>query len=103
VSTEELKMVLDAISQLGASGKEAFVWWMVFSYGTHLLTGLMMLTAVLCVPYMILRAVVRYNRRTDVLGDIAAKLGVEFWSWADHAPGHGLKDIVVALDKKLSS
>lgn len=30
---EELKVIMEAISQLGAAGKEAFVWWLVIKYG----------------------------------------------------------------------
>lgn len=29
MSTEELKLIIDAIRQLGAEGKSAFVWWLV--------------------------------------------------------------------------
>ena len=27
---EELKLVLEALTTLGAAGKEAFIWWLVF-------------------------------------------------------------------------
>ena len=45
MNTEELKMILEAISSLGASGKEAFIWWMVFKYGLSYLTALVLIVA----------------------------------------------------------
>lgn len=29
MSTEQLKMILDAFTAMGANGKEAFVWWLL--------------------------------------------------------------------------
>lgn len=33
MNTEELKMIVDMLSSLGANGKEAFIWWLVAQYG----------------------------------------------------------------------
>lgn len=29
VSNEQLKMILDALTSMGAEGKEAFIWWLI--------------------------------------------------------------------------
>lgn len=29
MKTEELKMLLDALTSMGSAGKEAFIWWLV--------------------------------------------------------------------------
>lgn len=29
MNIEELKLILEAVSQLGAQGKEAFIWWLI--------------------------------------------------------------------------
>ena len=42
---EELKVVMAALAQLGAAGKEAFIWWLVFDkllYVVGWLAGLWM-------------------------------------------------------------
>lgn len=30
MGTEELRMLLDTLKQLGVEGKEAFIWWLIF-------------------------------------------------------------------------
>ena len=40
---KELEMVLSAISQLGAAGKEAFIWWLVFD---KLIVGVLYLVGI---------------------------------------------------------
>lgn len=41
MNAESIKLITEALSTLGASGKEAFVWWLAINYGLAYLLGLM--------------------------------------------------------------
>jgi hypothetical protein len=98
MNTEELKMILDAMTSLGANGKEAFIWWLALKYGTALLTSGMILTAVLGVPYLILRTVRQASARNAALKEIANAVGVDFWDWSDGDPHeHGVTAVIEAF------
>ncbi len=104
MNTEELKMILEAIASLGASGKEAFIWWLALKYGVGILTSLMTLTGALGIPFLLLRFVRHVSRRNAALVEIGEEVGVDFWYWADDEPdGHGAPDVVKAVKKKLSA
>ena len=102
MNTEELKMVLEAISNLGENGKEAFLWWIVLKSGTTLLTTLMILAGTLGIIYIVLRGIMRISHRNAALMEIGKAFGVDFWHWADHeVPGHGINDILVAFRSRI--
>ena len=37
---ENLKLIINALNELGANSKEAFMWWLVLTYGSTYLFGL---------------------------------------------------------------
>ena len=43
--TEELKVVMEAIQSLGADGKQAFIWWLIFRFAETVLTLAALFTA----------------------------------------------------------
>ena len=53
---KELEMILQAISQLGASGKEAFIWWLIADKGLPFLLGMFCVISGFYVAIKIIRA-----------------------------------------------
>lgn len=53
--SEELKIIMDTIGQLGQAGKEAFIWWLVVKYAMHYATVLIFV----CVAGLTIHAVVK--------------------------------------------
>ncbi len=49
---KELEMILAAITNLGAAGKEAFIWWLVFD---KLIAGLLWVIPALAIAYAAIR------------------------------------------------
>ena len=41
MTTENLKLIIDALNTLGAGTKEAFYWWLLVNYGFSYLIGLL--------------------------------------------------------------
>ena len=46
MNTEELKIIMDALVQLGEAGKSGFIWWLILKYGAHYFTVLSLIVAV---------------------------------------------------------
>ena len=104
MNTEELKMVLEAIASLGESGKEAFIWWLALKYGAELLTSLMMLSAALGIPFLLLRFARHISRRNAALVEIGKEVEIDFWYWSEGEPErHSASDVVSAVKNKLRS
>lgn len=70
---KELEMILTAVANLGAAGKEAFIWWLVLD---KVVQSAFILAAVLGVPWMICRAVSKFNNEHLALESIAKELGM---------------------------
>lgn len=102
MNTEELKMVLETIGQLGAAGKEAFVIWVVLKYGAMLIQGAMLLCGVLGLPWIITRCIVKYGYYGSTLREIGKMCGV---SSSDFEGYDGLKADVIrrAVEEKIST
>lgn len=82
MNTEELKMVLEAISSLGAAGKEAFIWWLALKYGSSLVSMFLISAVAVVIAYMVLRLVKTCNRSDQAVRNLAARLGVtNFDTW----------------------
>lgn len=45
--SEELKIIMETIGQLGQAGKEAFIWWLIVKYALHYFTVLFFMVMVL--------------------------------------------------------
>ena len=84
MNTEELKMILEAIQHLGDAGKDAFIVWVALKYTTVLLQALMMLLAVLGVPWLIGKVILKhgtYSRTLQELGKEAGLTYSELWGY----------------------
>lgn len=98
---KELELILAAVANLGAAGKEAFIWWLVID---KVVTGAMILVAALAVPYMLLRFMRHVSARNAALTAIGKEVGVDFWYWAEGTPhNHSADDVVKAVKSKLAS
>lgn len=65
MSTEQLKMILDALQAMGAAGKDAFIWWLLLDK----LPGFIGFLCFLGVAYLVVRMLIRYLSGT---GDMSA-------------------------------
>lgn len=102
MNTEELKMIMDALSSLGANGKEAFIWWMVISYGSKIVLGLMVLAGVIGIPWVITKAVALHCARGRALQEIGRLVGVRYWPGSEYpSPGERIEDIVSAATERM--
>lgn len=72
MNTEEIKMIVDMIAQLGTQGKEAFIWWLVMDKVLPWTLGFMLISS--CV-YFITR-IIRNSRESD-------QLELKFREWCD--------------------
>ena len=68
---KELELILASMASLGAVGKEAFIWWLIVSYGFPLLGFLCAAGLVLKIAGMIRDCSVSY----DTMKRIAVELG----------------------------
>ncbi len=53
MNPEELKLIVETITTLGAQGKEAFIWFLVFKYGISALLWMTLFPAVLYTIYRV--------------------------------------------------
>lgn len=101
MNTEELKMVLETIGQLGAAGKEAFIVWLAAKYGFALIQAGMVLCGILGLPWMITRCILKYGKYADELREIAKLCGLsssEYQGYDCIRP----EVIRIAVERKLS-
>jgi len=75
---EQLKLVLETVQQLGAQGKEAFIWWVVLDKVLPVLGWLITFAGLMTVVFWLIRAVqsanedaARLEKLRDVLLDSA--------------------------------
>ena len=44
--SDELKIIMDTIAQLGQAGKEAFIWWLIVKYALNYLSVMFCISAI---------------------------------------------------------
>lgn len=76
MSTEQLKMLLEAMQSLGAGGKDAFIWWLVMDKGLPFLGWLMTLGAIVFVA----RFVIRHAANCARFDEVRESLGMNAYS-----------------------
>jgi hypothetical protein len=64
VNIEELKLVMGLIKDLSDGAQSAFAWWLVASYGAHLLQMVLLAGTVLGLAYIITRTILKVNAPT---------------------------------------
>ena len=70
---EELKLILEAVANLGASGKEAFIWWLVFD---KFLPGLMALIGLFGVGFTIYKLINLHEKINGVGPKLRDAMGI---------------------------
>ena len=58
MNTEELKIIMDALVQLGEAGKSGFIWWLVMKYAMHYVTVIFFIAAAAFTVRMIAQNIV---------------------------------------------
>lgn len=81
--TEELKIVMETIGQLGQAGKEAFIWWLVVNYVLHYLTVGFFISVTGFVITRIVRAVRTNQDECKIVAEVAIKAGVRPCNYYD--------------------
>lgn len=76
MNIEELKLILDMLGQLGAQGKEAFVWWVVLDKIPSLLIWIFVLATVCFMSNKLYKACLESTQAHQDLRHIAIMLGV---------------------------
>ena len=76
MSTEQLKMLLDAMQSLGAGGKEAFIWWLAMDKGLPVVGWLLTLFAIVVVA----RLVIRHAANCSRFDEVRESLGMNAYS-----------------------
>ena len=66
MSTEQLKMLLDAMQSLGTGGKEAFIWWLAMDKGLPVVGWLITLYAIVAVARLVIRHAANCSRFNEV-------------------------------------
>lgn len=79
---EQLKLVIEAVQQLGAQGKEAFIWWVVLDKALPGVVWLITLPCLMAVIYWLIRGIqsanadeLRLRQLRDVLLDAVYRGG----------------------------
>ena len=74
--TEELRIIMETIGQLGQAGKEAFIWWLVMSYLFRYLTVGFFIAILGFISCRIIAAVKGHQQECRIVSEIAQKAGV---------------------------
>lgn len=77
---EELKMILEALTSLGANGKEAFIWWLLLKYALHYFVVLVLILAAAFIGARIILAIRTVQEECRIVFEVALRAGVR--------PGH---------------
>jgi hypothetical protein len=81
--SEELKIIMETIGQLGQAGKEAFIWWLLMKYLLHYATvGLFIVVAGFSLNRLI-SAIRTHQDECKLVAEIAAKSGVRPCNYYD--------------------
>jgi hypothetical protein len=67
--TEELKIVMETLSQMGEVGKEAFIWWLIFDKLLYVLSWLISFAGIVWVVNRALTSFVFAERAMRELRD----------------------------------
>jgi hypothetical protein len=73
--TEELKIIMETIGQLGQAGKDAFMWWLLIKYGMSYLLGLVAVSVIGYVVFRIAKFVHFSSTDTDLVKRLCTKMG----------------------------
>jgi len=74
--SEELKIIMDTIAQLGQAGKEAFIWWLLVKYVAYYFVVLAFFVAASACIFRIVQAVRTHQDECRIVAEVAVKCGV---------------------------
>lgn len=96
MSTEEIKLITDLLSSLGANGKEAFIWWLLINYLAHYVT---ILLSIGVAGFVVIHVVAKFNNEPR-LKDIRDLLRVgDSWRYTDIEHKAVLRKIAELMNK----
>lgn len=72
---EELKLILEAVAQLGAQGKEAFIWWLVLEKGLNFVAIMSAIIGTCLIAKHIIRCLTYEQTLRDALGSMGIYSG----------------------------
>lgn len=90
---EQLRLVMETLAQMGAHGKEAFIWWLFFDKALPSIVWLILLP---CVLITASRVISRMSENEQRLRNIRDILGI---GCAGYVSIHEFNDIVKELKK----
>lgn len=73
---EELKVIMEAVAQLGEAGKEAFIWWLIIDKALHTLA---VVTIFVTISVCFYKAVRHVNNSDSIVSAMCIEAGI---------PGH---------------
>jgi hypothetical protein len=74
--SEELRIIMETIGQLGQAGKEAFIWWLVVKYVLHYATLCFFILVTGFVVFRIVSAVKGHHQECRIASEVALKSSV---------------------------
>lgn len=74
MNAEELKIITEAITSLGAQGKEGFIWWLVMKYGLDFLGVLLLVVSIAFAAWLFYSYHVRQLSKNDFRGNLFSRL-----------------------------
>ena len=95
---KELELILAAVANLGAAGKEAFIWWLIID---KVVVGMFILTAAISIPWIISRAFGRFNSEHLALEAIAKELGMEYFWASSGNDDHNVNGLIKRLHERI--
>lgn len=96
---KELELILQAVANLGAAGKEAFIWWLVID---KVVIGAMCLAGVLGLPWIIARSIAKFNNEHRALESIAKDLGMKIFHPDCYDSDYNLDGLMKRFREKLA-
>ena len=74
--SEELRIIMETIGQLGQAGKEAFIWYLIVKYVLHYATVCFFILVTGFVAFRIVSAVKGHQQECRIVSEVATKSGV---------------------------
>jgi len=76
--SEELKIIMDTIAQLGTAGKEAFIWWLLIKYALHYAVVLVFILCATLAIFKIAKEVRASQAESGIAERVAKAAGLSY-------------------------
>ena len=88
MNTEELKIIMDALVQLGEAGKAGFIWWLVMEYALYYATIISFIIGVVITVRMVatkLVSITHGNQLGMELSDLLKTSENQYRGWSNES------------------